>query len=521
MELAGLMLARPSAAAGRSISQQMDIPVPRKGLALNKPVTELGPEDAIRLDNWVCRDEGPTIRDGYTLAGSGHGTVRHLMALGTTIYSASDTAIKSLSGIGAEAALSSPAVATRWGSDVLSNAGGMWLIAASGAHAPYYTNGSVWTAMTITAPPLTPFDTTPEPIPTLSNLCNPTVWNGRVWFYERGTLNLWYLDHGAIKGAIWLYPLQDYCRRGGEITAIAVMTGDNADNPDDSLVIVTSAGEMLIYSGDDPNSSESFGKQGVTRVPLPVGYRPFAQVGGDLAYLSVDGLYTVSNLLGNVPSKRKVDDISDALGDEITTLLAASPTSQVWQVIESAEQGLVIINTPSSTQYVMAPETGGWSKFTGLAATAWVETSAGLYFGRADGVIARHTGAADNSAAISALAITGWNQMRGGRKVMHRARLIYKAAHPYRPRIEVLRDYLEPSGDYPATDTDSGFWNWPEVYDGTAGVSTARPMSNRLGQWRGLSGYADDAIAVVISMKATTAVSMQKIQLLVEKGGPL
>lgn len=515
------MLVSLPAAASRSISTVIEIPAPLKGLALHKPITSLTSEDAIRLDNWVCREDGLTIRDGYTVAGSGHGNVRHLMALGTTIYSASDTTIKPLSGIGAAATLTAPAVATRWGSAVLTNTAGMFLVASSGAHVPYYTTGTTWLPSTITAQPLTPFDTVSRPTPDASKFCNPTVWNGRLWFYERGKLCLWYLDHGAIMGPARPVYLDAYCKRGGEVTAIAVMTGDNADNPDDSLVVVTSAGEMLIYSGDNPNSSESFGLQGVSRVPLPIGFRPFAQVGGDLAYLSIDGLYTVGALISSTPSKRKTDDLSDPLGSEITLLLAASPNDPAWQVVESAEQGLVIINAPGGTQYVMAPETGGWSRYLGLAATAWVETSAGLFFGRADGVVAQHHGAADNDAAIQAVAIGGWDRLRGGRMLMHRCRALFRAAHPYRPRIEMLRDYNEPSSNYPATYTDSGFWDWPEVYEGATGVSTARPMSNRLGQWRGLSGHADDAIAVIVAMKATTPVVLQKIQLLVEKGGPL
>ena len=366
-------------------------------------------------------------------------------------------------------------------------------------------NGSAWTVAAITGV---------DP----AKLCGPISHANRLWFYERGTLTLWYLQTGTFQGEAKPVYLDAFLSQAGEIVSIGVLDGDGGTNPNDALVAVTNRGQMIVYDGPNPDTQATFSKRGVYPIPVPVGRKCLTKLGGDLSILTVNGVLSATSLMPSPDANKKTDGITESIRPPLIASLAATPNDPVWSVLDSSTSALIILNAPDG-QWVMSPETKGWSRMKGLAATCWLQMPGDLYFGRADGKVCRYAGSADDGTAIQSLMITGWSRIKGaGKTVLHRCRPVFRANHPYRARIEAIRDYREPADGYPATYTDDGFWAWPETYEGVTGQQMIRPLSNRIGQWRGLSGHADDALAFIVAMKATGQIAWDELHVSAEKG---
>jgi hypothetical protein len=122
------------------------------------------------------------------------------------------------------------------------------------------TTDRVWTSPSIT-------------VATSANLIGVTAHVQRLWFVEKDKIDPWYLPVAAISGAAAKLTIGPFCKLGGYLMAIGSWSRDGGSGPDDMLVLVTSKGEVLIYSGTDPSSSTTFGLVGTFRIAEPIGRR--------------------------------------------------------------------------------------------------------------------------------------------------------------------------------------------------------------------------------------------------------
>src|SRR5690606_28396312 len=90
-----------------------------------------------------------------------------------------------------------------------------------------------------------------------------TVWKNRIWFIEKDSTNAWYTTSGTFQGALTKFNFGNKFRYGGILTALYDWTLDSGTGADDLLVSVSSAGDVVVYSGTDPSSPATFAQIGV------------------------------------------------------------------------------------------------------------------------------------------------------------------------------------------------------------------------------------------------------------------
>jgi hypothetical protein len=224
------------------------------------------------------------------------------------------------------------------------------------------------------------------------DLVHVCAWKNRLWFTERGTGKGWYLAVNAVGGAATSHNFGARFQAGGELRALASWTYDGGAGIDDSLVAVSSGGDVVVYQGTDPSSASAFGLRGVWSAgAVPAGRRILSAFGGDLVVMTTAGLVPMSKLvLGSVQG-----DASQYATAKIANLwnkLMLNRSSALgWQMVLHPQDATLIVIAPvaagqDSEQLAMSLHTKGWSRYRDLHMGNCAATYEGtVYFGTADG----------------------------------------------------------------------------------------------------------------------------------------
>jgi hypothetical protein len=240
-----------------------------------------------------------------------------------------------------------------------------------------------------------------------STFINVNLFKNRLYFTQKDTMKIWYLDVNAIAGVATSIDFGSIARNGGYLQAMGTWTLDAGQGADDYAVFVTSMGEILVYNGTDPTTAATWLLKGVWQLGQTFNRKCFFKWSGDLLLLTQDGLVPLSSALQSSrldPRINLTDKIYYAVSQAATTYYA----SFGWQINYFASENMLILNIPINggmEQYVMHTITKSWARFTGLEAYCW-ETSGSneIYFG-GDGYVANfYQGNSDNGANIQASA---------------------------------------------------------------------------------------------------------------------
>src|SRR5690606_10246856 len=111
--------------------------------------------------------------------------------------------------------------------------GGQYLTVVNGEDAPLQFDGSSWTTASISAEGLV-----------AANLFTVAAYAERLWFAEKDTFNVWYLDAQAISGTptkLWLGAL---FKLGGSLSNIVTWSADSGSLLADFIAFVSTEGEV-------------------------------------------------------------------------------------------------------------------------------------------------------------------------------------------------------------------------------------------------------------------------------------
>lgn len=450
------MLMRPVPQAMRSSVRMQERPAPLAGLSLDVPVSQAKPGTALRLDNWICRANGLTLRPGCSVAATESGPILSILSYGTTVFGRTDDV---------------------WTGALLPNAGGAHLIAtgASGV-APIRYDGAAWHTVGT------------EGCIASTALRGALTHVRRVWFFAAGSLDIYYLGLDAIGGPLSVLPTAGLFGKGGVVAGIGVVSADGGD----MLAIVTTKGQLALYSGTNPDNAATWSLRGVYDTPVPVGV-PFVPHATGSGLLTVDGLLRIPDILATGASGVSARALTASTGD-----LYAPVAGSIG--IDSGSQRVLMVHQ-GATQLVRDAETGGWSRLVGLDATCWHEADGGLYFGRSDGAVCKVGGTSDDGSPITGHMVDAYSTLRSAsHKVFRRVRLRTRGELGYRARVETLTDYM----DIPAS----------FVPTNTAGAGTA---SHRMPLWRSIAGRGV-AEAVNLSVSATSQFVLSGYDIAWEEG---
>lgn len=343
------------------------LPAPVGGWNARDSLAAMKPTDAVVLDN-IYPDTGVVrLRPGKLeyatgMSGDGESLLSYNSQTEHKLFCATNVGIYDVSFFGTVGAPETASSNAQWQSLNFANSGGSWLLAANGYDPMKLYGGSAWVDLTaLSTPAVTGIDTSD-----IDNLCQ---FKHRVWMVEKNSMSAWYLDTDAIAGPATEFPMGSIFSKGGHLVAQFTWSVDGGQGLDDYLVTATSEGELAVYQGTDPDSVDTFSLVGVYYASPPIGKRCFTKYGGDILYISQQGLFPLSKLLLSATIDRTI-----ALSDKISGAFAEATQTYGnifgWQTTIFPNTNAIIVNVPiaesnTSYQYVMNDITKAWCRFTG------------------------------------------------------------------------------------------------------------------------------------------------------------
>jgi hypothetical protein len=384
------------------VSNSVSTPAPVKGWNAKDALADMDPDWAITLDNIFPNLTDVELRGGYDehSTGNGSGAVETLVEYAgpstKKLISCAGGSIYDASSAGVASSIASGKTNDRWQTTMFGTAGGNFLYMVNGADAPIYYDGSSFTTPSLTGV-------------TATDIVDVITHQRRLFFAFNNSLIVGYLAVNSIAGAVSTFDLGGLCTKGGRIEALASWTRDGGSGPDDIFVAITSEGECILYSGNDPGTAANWILVGSSfDIGKPIGRRCVETVGSELVVTTQDGAIPLSVFL---PVDR-LGAAGRALSDNIQNAFIAAARSYGstfgWQSIHYPGGSYALFNIPisatTSHQYVVNTQPGSraWCRFTGQNAACWSLYNGDLYFGATTGgiVYKADTGTSDNGANI-------------------------------------------------------------------------------------------------------------------------
>ena len=285
-------------------------------------------------------------------------------------------------------------------------AGDHYLLIADEDNGYYIYDGAVWAAGTFTGGGSTP----PDP----ADLAHISEWNGRIWFVEKNTARAWFLDPLALTGDITPLDAGSRFKDGGHLVQTTTWTLDDGAGMDDKFVMISSAGDVLVWQGVDPTVATDLTLVGRWQVgSVPEGRRVMSDWGGDVLILSTAGAITVSALLTGTSALNRDKYLSKNISQYIRQEMEKTLEDYGWAAQLVPREGIAIISVPQASntapiQFVLDTATQSWSMFRDLDMVSMVRYGSDFIFGTSAGKVQFLEGTLDNIGldGVSGTAIT-------------------------------------------------------------------------------------------------------------------
>jgi hypothetical protein len=368
------------------------------------------PTDAIILDNFFPSATEVALRHGIANWATGFASPPKALLpwngpTSSKLFAAADNGIFDVTAnaaIGAAAATITSGLVSWVNFSII---GGNYLVSVNGVDKLQLYNGAAWSAIDgVSVPAITGLATTT--LRTVSVSCR------RLWFTTTGSLSAWYLPVASIGGALLEFPLGQVFGRGGYLINITTWTIDGGDGSDDLTVFATSEGEVAVYKGTDPDFSTTFSKIGVYYIGEPLGRNCFCKYGGDILYLSQNGLFPLSKALQTASIDRSAA-LTSKIDPTFTQVASLYSANNGWESIAYPQGSFLLVNIPLSSslthQYVMNSITKAWCRFTDWNATSFEVFDSKLFCTTNTAVAVAYSGISDFGAAITGKAQQAYN----------------------------------------------------------------------------------------------------------------
>jgi hypothetical protein len=434
------------------------VPAPFGGLNTRDPVSAMALTDAVILDNWVAYPSEVKMRKGSALFAEKVDDPQNIESLLTyksatgqaVLFAATATGVFNVTNGVWPGAAEFAATNARWQYTNTANSAGSFLIAVNGVDSMRRYNGTAWT----TVPDFTAgFET--------NKIVNVEVYKERLFFVPKDELAFWYLPTGAVAGTALRFRLGQVCNRGGYLMAISHWTIDAGEGSDDHLAMITSEGEVIVYTGADPSDVENWRLVGVYYVGSPLSRRCTAKWSGEVYFLTERGVFPLSKVLAT-------PDQTAALSDKIEPSIVRDAVTHMgdfgWEMVVHTREGIMLVNVPlEAQQYCVHLSGKGWSRFRGWNASCFAYFEGNLFYASGSAVYAAFTGGSDGEAAIVANVLPAFSVMRVRGKTKHvkMLRPIFQSNGPFGYVLGGCTDYqiTEPSGAVATVPVEQSLWD--------------------------------------------------------------
>lgn len=238
----------------------------------------------------------------------------------------------------------------------------------------------------------------------LTKLVFVVVWKSRVWLVEKNTTRAWYLDVNAIYGTATSFNFGARMKTGGPLVGLYNWSYDGGSGIDTHLVGLSTEGDVVIYSGTDPTSAETFGLTGCWSVgAVPSGRRICIDYGGDLLVMAALGVVPLSKLVVGQPvvGGSRSPYATGKIGNLFNQFVLNYSTLSGWAIhIHPTDNALLLLvplqEGQATEQLAMSWATQGWTQYRDLPMLSAGIFGGQLYFGTADGRVCLNSGYVDN-----------------------------------------------------------------------------------------------------------------------------
>ncbi|RLA03599.1 MAG: hypothetical protein DRQ47_04860, partial [Gammaproteobacteria bacterium] len=282
--------------------------------------------------------------------------------------------------------------------------GDHWLLVCDEANGYWIFDGTDWSQGSFSGG-------SPDPV----NMVQISEWSNRLLFVERDTATAWYLDVGDLAGQVAPIDLGNRFIKGGYLVQILDWTIDDGEGMDDKLVVLSSGGDFLAFSGINPDVASEFVLDGRWFIGAPpVGRRAMSSWAGDVMITTSFGVVRASSIIAGRPlaaNSRESKNITRYFRTDMRELIQ----EYGWQAEFSAQDGFGVFSVPrpagdtrSPHQYCLNIDTGAWSVFRDLDIRCMEKSVAGFHFGDKTGSVWNLTGALDNVTLAGSESKTIW-----------------------------------------------------------------------------------------------------------------
>jgi len=216
-----------------------------------------------------------------------------------------------------------------------------------------------------------------------------------VWFALRDSTVGYYLPILANSGAVTAQFFGDKFQHGGSLEGLFSWSVDGGAGVDDILVVVSHAGDVILYTGAGPDEAD-WGMKGVYFIgEIPNTPRFGSEQGGELFLLSAYGIVSMADLLKGVDTAElqaglEGTSMAYKIAGLIREKMKISIDSQGWDVALVPTEGGILISTPTEgseapIQYYFNLATRGWGIWRGVPMQCFTEYTDSVFFGTADG----------------------------------------------------------------------------------------------------------------------------------------
>lgn len=401
-------------------ARTVQVPAPVGGLNTAAAGLALPPTDCVQAYNLLAAESGLRVRMGESewatgLSGSSDNGVRTLLpfngAQTAKLFATTDTGIWDVTDGGTAptrvVTFPSPVGNAGYGvSTAVVSAGGHYLLYADEVNGlyRYAESGNAWTKVASGGGAGQISGVDPAQVVFVLG------FKGRVWMVQRDTASAWYLPAGAIAGAASEFPMGMSFRNGGPLLGLWSWTYDGGAGVDDSLVALSSSGDVVIYQGTDPASASTWGLRGTWYAgPPPSGRAVATAYGGELLLLTRKGVVPLSRLVVGANAESEATTVKVA--NLINTLSAERAGYRGWSMVQHPEDPVFLVLVPQGSgdyalQLAQASTTKGWFLWRGLDMACGCAWEKKLYYGTTDGRVCVQTGYVDGVTLADASSFT-------------------------------------------------------------------------------------------------------------------
>lgn len=190
---------------------------------------------------------------------------------------------------------------------------------------------------------------------TTDNASQVFSFKQRLYYIEKASTSMWYGPESSVSGALTEYDVEEFLEDYGTLVFGTSWSVNQGNYNEQLLILVSSAGEVLIYSGDSPVADNW---QLVTRVsiPVPIGNQAFIRLGQDVLICTTRGVVSLAAVVAGRADQEKYFNVSGKIADQFGVVVNVPP------IKDPRRPFIYFASSAAQYIYVLNFERGAWSR---------------------------------------------------------------------------------------------------------------------------------------------------------------